>query len=213
VPLACPSCGRSIPARDVNEARRLAVCRPCAELIPFDGAPLVLVAGRPSALRLVERRDGRVFRFDVTPHRRDAHRSLIESAWWLPFLAVMIFLQARWTFSWTDLFIYLGPMSALAFGVVAAVRRRRRRLILDDNGLRGGANVPPLPLLDIDRFESLDEPGATRMLRKLDVLVVTREGRALPLGLHLASPEHVRYLAARLNRALDELRAPETYRG
>jgi hypothetical protein len=70
------------------------------------------------------------------------------------------------------------------------------------------------PQLNIDRFEAehvpdLKRPGAPAWAVK----VVTHDGREVSLKLKLADSDEARFVSARLNRALAELRNPQTYRG
>ena len=157
----------------------------------------------PAKLQWSEERDGDAWRFRTAPDRRPALWLLLLAAAWhgVPSLVV---IRGGLPLLILGLSAHFAVGAVITWSALAGLLNHVT-LELDAAGLRlRQAPLPrpgalTLPLQSVERFAG---DGALE--------TVIAAGRRIGI---LASDEHAVYLAARLNRALEALRTPKTYRG
>lgn len=235
--ILCPSCNKPIPGDDIDLKAGRAVCRECAELVmlpsaqpepqtaltvreSLDPGALAPALFKPDELRLVETKEDEGLRLVVKTGRMTAG---------LPILIPGGFFAAGFL-AFLISFLSGGPPGLLApvtiFGVMASVFGAGGAATLLARGTvrlgRGGLEFQPPtggrkvrePLENLVRFVYGEQSRRFGVQHgRYCVKLLTVDGRSVDLRLDLPSADHARYLAGRLNRALDELRAPVGYRG
>jgi hypothetical protein len=230
--ITCPRCARPIPGDDIDLALGRALCRPCGELFPLpavgDGPLAHATASplsrpldrphRPADLRWSERIEGKRAQFSLTPPRLAA----------LPLLGFALLWNAFLVFWYTNAFTRPGAPSVLfwfpllhvcagAFVTWLALTRllNSSRFTLDPDSFTLESGPVPQrgarePASNVERFEvtSRISRGSTSWTLRM----LTRDGRAVRLWLPISGEEHSRFVAERLNAALQAVREPAGYR-
>jgi hypothetical protein len=214
--LSCPRCGRELAGDDISVERRLAVCRPCGELMvlpeaietfaPADAKALARL--RPSGDALIERAVGRKRRFVA----RGSHLETGPLAGGVAFALWAVNHPIAWVVALAAVAV-AGSLGLNGF----LMSRARPRFDLGPDELVVGHALRPRAFVErtaeIVRFDVTSAAAAWYPSGRWAISLRTRDDRVWTLPFALRSQDLAHHLAHRLNRALDELRAPETYRG
>jgi hypothetical protein len=225
----CAHCKQQIPGADIDIAAGRAVCRPCGEVVELAALGDAVAPSdlhRPTNLKWSERRELAAWHFEVTPNRLLAIGLAAFATIWCGFIFVWYAGAFRHGAGPGSIVLWF-PLLHVAIGVTLVYRAlcglvNVVRLDLDEQRFRCAQRpiwVPRSvaePTENIERFEACQRG---RMLQtspgKVEetVRMLTRDGRAVMLNFALGTVEHARFVAARLNYALEKLREPKTYRG
>lgn len=233
--VSCPACGRIVAGTDIDLARNAAVCRACSEV--FALPPLAAAAApaselavirseparalaRPTDLRWSDAQLGERFVGEIARSRLTGAAMGVPALVWNGVMAVAWVAILSSTNAAAALCLLPHTLAGLALAYAALVQLlNRTRFELDPVRFRVGAQPLPErgtatePTETIREFvpvERSHKPGGRG--GRWTVAVHTRDGRAVPLRLQLSGPDHAAFIAARLNAALDRLRAPGGYR-
>lgn len=228
--VACPKCHRPIAGADIDLPTGRGVCRPCGELFPLpaaseagtalalreSGPPPALF--KPSGLQVKELPAAeRSLALEVRGHHPPQALGMMAAGGASMTMSVVFGLMLLTG----GAVQFLAPMCLMALigsvlitvGASRAARRPRLHLGPDGFSYTGRRSVRE-PLANILRFADGPQSHnqASNVVPCWTVKLLTADGRAEELRLDLTNPDHARYLAAVLNRRLDELRAPAGYR-
>jgi hypothetical protein len=228
----CPKCGRAVPGDDIELRQSRALCRPCGEVIALPAAaaeptPRTTSAFRPADLRWKEQQDGAgAWRFQLTPGRLGAVFLAVFAAGWDTFLLFWYYLAFTQEGGPGGIMVWFPVLHVLAgVGITyAALCGLFNDVFLTLDRERFTCRQQPIPargrieepLTNVAGFRTAQKVSGSKDDSSVthQVLLFTHDGRSrmLPLvGIERA--EHAEYVAARLERLLDELRTPQTYRG
>jgi hypothetical protein len=181
---------------------------------------------RPDQLRWREHQDGMGdWRFEHTPSRMQAVGTLLFAIVWNGFLAFWYAIAFKQrggpgaVMLWFPV-IHVSVGVWLTYAAIAgllnhttfSIDRQMFRLTKGPVPQRGGL---AMPLTNIDRFSANEESVQTKngVTLKAQVLILTHDKRSIVITLALTHMLEARYVAGRLNHALDERRTPLTHRG
>ncbi len=221
--IVCPKCGRPVDGADIDIASRLAVCRPCSEVLPLDHPPQTASLAlrvpdglfRPTDLPWVEKRRGeRAWRVSIRPPPGLAIRQLVFAVLWTGFMLSFVLLMRGPAHFFA---ITLLPFVGFGFFVGYLGLAGLNRMVVDINHDMVTATRAPVPELggvvreptvNVVGFSPTSHPissrGGAQMRWRLHVL--TRDGRAIPIRVNLTEGAHATYAAERLTQMLAEAR-------
>lgn len=198
-----------------------------AAFVAHEIAKMPLSAYRPSSLTVSETRMTGRTRLIVTPSRVPALLALLFALVWSSLLVYSIgFVRSDYSAA-LGLLRYWLPLLHLAAGLVFLHRAlcmlvNRTTLLLGPVRFtlqhrplpdRGALDEPARNIRCFVEEEQISRGHQDRWFQKTvtwAVVMLTRDGRSTRLALDLPERDHARYLALRLNRALDELHATQT---
>jgi hypothetical protein len=224
--IVCPRCGKDVPGADIDLGARLAVCRPCGEVVSLATAALAAappspaVVYRPASLRWDDTASASSYVARVTPSRLPAIPLVFFSVVWDGFLVVWYAISITAMVKGGGggaVLALLFPILHLAAGVfvthLALVALFNRTTVSLDAGAfrvtrgpipqRGNVSVA---LDQIEGFLAFDASTAKRTSWRIDVR--TRDARSVE-ALAFDDAEQAAYVAQRLNDELVRVRRPD----
>jgi hypothetical protein len=219
--ITCPACAQPIAGADIDLASRRAVCRPCSELIFLPAALAVAPRAaavdhhRPVGMVASESEERGCFSIGFRAQQRTAiARTIGGLPFGLLFSAIaMLFFSIHEIAAWGAVFAVVAT-AGFALAGLGIAGLRHTGIALGAEGLRYDPPVGrglALPLAALRGFAAALMAGRSTWAWGLRVFTIDNQSLLLPLELPLE--EQARSLAARLNRALEEARTPQTYRG
>jgi hypothetical protein len=231
VQVICPKCGRAAQGADIDISSRLAVCRPCGEVLPieppFQEAPLALrgpdALFRPTDLPWIEGPLGeRAFRVVIRSRSIQAIFQLVFAGFWTALLLVLFAIAQPPTLALALLLLPLFGLGCFV-GYRASCALNGMVVVIDPEAVTAARGPVPErgglvsePTVNVVGFKASANPVSTRggHVAPWGLYLLTRDGRAVPLRVGLADSSHAQYAAARLTQMLDlAKRKGAPYRG
>ena len=224
----CRPCGEVVPIGDGNAA--VAATALSDALAILDATPPTALARfRPADFRMTESHTDKRWQFKLSPNRLAAVPLAGFAAVWNTFLFFWYWIALKGGaggFGLNSLMLVV-PLLHVAAGIFISYKAavgllNTTRIELSESEFKVlQGPIPGKKMIEsagaVLRFEpsrntrSLNNNRGT--MTRWQINLLTDDERAISLPLDLASEEHAAYLAHRLNHAVDENRAPATYRG
>jgi hypothetical protein len=204
------------------------VCRACSEVVPIAPPSAELVhqppalideLTRPTDLRVEESTLDGALTLRFPPSRAAAIPVLAFAAMWDAFLVFWYVVAVRGGGGPAGVAFWfpLLHVGAGAFITYQGAKTLLNAIVIRLDSDMVSIAVGPLPARGamresrrlVQSFADAERRSlGTRRARRWTVQILTRDGRAIPMALELSEPDHARYLAARLNDALERTRSP-----
>jgi hypothetical protein len=230
--IVCPRCGKVAAGNDIDLGQRLAVCRPCSEVFPLPAALSPFTPGpseweerklyRPVDLRWTERRDARGCEVVIRPRRAAAIAPAIFATFWNAImLAVVVGIIVSGNFVVLPfLSLHIGAGLLVAY-IAACGLFNRTHARIDRSAFTFARRPIPQrgkvdePMPAIERFDIAPPAPAKRGSMAHDLMLLTRDGRAVRVHFGFDDPAAATYAAGRLNQLLEQARKLDLdpYRG